>query len=54
MLIGIGKAVAMVPPGHREVKEAGKEVESRPDKLEVKTREQIFLGKLQEPGSQSM
>lgn len=40
----------MVLPGHQEVEEAGKEVESGPDKLEVKPREQVFLGSLQEAG----
>lgn len=44
MLIGREKARALVPPGHWEVEDAGKEVGSGSDKLEVKTEERDILG----------
>lgn len=44
MLIGREKAGALVPPGHWEVEDTGKEVGPGSDKLEVKTEERDTLG----------
>lgn len=44
MPIGREKAGALVLPGHWEVEDAGKEVGSGSDKLEVKTEEREILG----------
>ena len=44
MPIGREKTGALVLPGHWEVEDAGKEVGSGSDKLEVKTEEREILG----------